>query len=64
MEAKQITLVERLRQELADVRKASLAASNRGDFMKVARLTAMAKDLNQRIWHLENGVTEVKGPYG
>lgn len=55
-ESKQLTQLEKLRQELAAVRNASLEASRRGDFMKVAKLTATAHKINRLIWDFENGV--------
>ncbi len=45
--------IERLRQQLASVRKASLAATQRGDFRAVGRLTREAAELNQQIEQAE-----------
>jgi hypothetical protein len=42
-----------LRRELAGIRRASLAASRKGDFMRVARLTSMAAGLNRAIMESE-----------
>jgi hypothetical protein len=42
-----------LRQELAGVRRASLAAARKGDYMRIARLTAMAASLNRSIIEAE-----------
>jgi hypothetical protein len=42
-----------LRRELAGIRRASLAASRKGDYMRVARLTAMAAGLNRSIIETE-----------
>ena len=42
-----------LRRELAGIRRASLAASRKGDYMRVARLTAMAAGLNRAIIETE-----------
>lgn len=44
------TAVERLKEELAAVRKSSLAACARGDFMKMAKLTARAHEINKQIF--------------
>ena len=41
--------LEKLRQQLEKVRKASLAATQRGDFRTVGRLTREAAQLNQSI---------------
>ena len=49
--------IDDLRNELAAVRKTSLAASQKGDFMKVARMTAKAAQLNKEIYAAENGVS-------
>jgi hypothetical protein len=38
-----------LREDLAGVRRASLAATRTGDYMRVARLTAMAAGLTRSI---------------
>lgn len=45
--------IARLREQLARVRKASLAANQRGDFRAVGKLTREAADLNQQIQHVE-----------
>jgi hypothetical protein len=42
-----------LRRELAGVRRASLAAARKGDYMRIARLTAMAASLNRSIIEAE-----------
>lgn len=41
--------IENLRQELQQVRKASLMATRENDYRKVARLTAQAASLNKAI---------------
>jgi hypothetical protein len=45
--------IEKLREQLASVRKASLAATQRGDVRAVGRLTREAAHLNQEIEHAE-----------
>jgi hypothetical protein len=42
-----------LRRELAGIRRASLAAARKGDFMRTARLTTMAQSLNRAILEAE-----------
>lgn len=42
-----------LRRELAGVRRASLQAARKGDYMRIARLTAMAASLNRSIIEAE-----------
>lgn len=49
MNSKKVSELEQLKSRLHEVRKASLAASNRGDYMKVARLTTEAASLNKAI---------------
>jgi uncharacterized membrane protein (DUF106 family) len=43
-----------LRKELAETRAASMEATRRGDFMKVARMTSKAAMLNRSIMDAEN----------
>ena len=45
--------IESLRNELTQVRKASLHATRNGDFMKVARLTTQAARINKSIMDAE-----------
>ncbi len=45
--------LERLKQELEQVRKASLAATQRGDFRAVGKLTRDAAHLNRCIQETE-----------
>ena len=45
--------VESLRQELTQVRSASLMATRKGDFMRVARLTPKAAQINKAIMDAE-----------
>jgi hypothetical protein len=45
--------IENLKRELAGVRRASLQASRKGDFMRTARLTTMAQTLNRAILEAE-----------
>jgi hypothetical protein len=47
-------LIENLRNELTQVRKASLQATRTGDFMKVARLTTQAARINKSIMDAES----------
>ncbi len=42
-------LIENLRNDLTQVRKASLAATRNDDFMRVARLTSKAAHINKAI---------------
>jgi hypothetical protein len=42
-------LIENLRNDLVQIRKASLHASRNGDFMRVARLTSQAAQINKSI---------------
>jgi hypothetical protein len=46
-------LIDSLRRELQQVRQASLQATRNGDFMKVARLTATAAQINKSIMDAE-----------
>ncbi len=46
--------IRQLREELAEVRRRSLFASNRGDYMMVARLTAKAAQINKAIFDAES----------
>jgi hypothetical protein len=46
--------LENLKEELAAVRSDSLTANRAGDFMKVARLTARAQQINGSIFEVEN----------
>ncbi|MDX1952783.1 MAG: hypothetical protein SFY81_11420 [Verrucomicrobiota bacterium] len=46
--------INHLKQELQQVRKASLHATRIGDFMKVARLTTEAARINKSIMDAEN----------
>jgi hypothetical protein len=46
--------IENLRNELTQVRKASLNATRTGDFMKVARLTTQAARINKSIMDAES----------
>ena len=45
--------VENLRNELTQIRRASLHATRTGDFMKVARLTPRAASINKAIMDAE-----------
>jgi len=45
--------VESLRHELSQIRQASLAATRNGDFMRVARLTPRAAQINKAIMDAE-----------
>lgn len=45
--------IESLRNELQQVRKASLHATRNGDFMRVARLTPRAAQINKAIMDAE-----------
>lgn len=45
--------ISSLKRELQQVRQASLQATRNGDFMKVARLTAAAAQINQSIMDAE-----------
>jgi hypothetical protein len=47
-------LIENLRNELTQVRRASLNATRTGDFMKVARLTTQAARINKSIMDAES----------
>jgi hypothetical protein len=51
--------LESLKQELIDVRERSLAASRAGDFMRVARLTATAQQINGKIFELQTILHEL-----
>ena len=42
-----------LKRELEDVRRASLVATRRGDFMRVARLNSQAQDLSKALAEAE-----------
>ena len=56
MSANKITpqTIENLRNELTQVRRQSLYATRRGDFMKVARLTTQAARINKSIMDAES----------
>jgi hypothetical protein len=45
--------IESLRNELSQIRQASLKASRTGDFMRVARLTPRAAQINKAIMDAE-----------
>jgi len=45
--------IESMRYELSQVRRASLHATRSGDFMRVARLTAQAAQINKSIMDAE-----------
>ena len=45
--------IESLRNELSQVRQASLLATRKGDFMRVARLTPKAAQINKAIMDAE-----------
>ncbi|HUS37096.1 MAG TPA: hypothetical protein VM680_17250 [Verrucomicrobiae bacterium] len=45
--------IENLRNELTQIRQASLAATRKGDFMRVARLTPKAAQINKAIMDAE-----------
>ena len=45
--------VENLKRELEEVRRCSLVATRRGDFMRVARLTPKAAQINKAIMDAE-----------
>jgi hypothetical protein len=57
-----LTVTERdlevMRQQLAQVRKASLAAHQRGDFRAVGKLTCQAAQLNRSIQEAEGMLLE------
>ena len=46
-------LITTLKRELQQIRQASLQATRQGDFMKVARLTTVAAQLNKSIMDAE-----------
>ena len=46
-------LITSLKRELHQVRQQSLLATRQGDFMKVARLTTMAAQINKSIMDAE-----------
>jgi hypothetical protein len=46
-------LIQSLRKELAEIRARSLEATRTGDFMKVARCTSAAAQVNRQIIDLE-----------
>ena len=46
-------LITTMRRELQQVRQQSLLATRQGDFMKVARLTAVAAKINKSIMDAE-----------
>jgi hypothetical protein len=48
---------ENLRRELGEVRRASLAATRRGDFMRVARLNSQAQGLSKALAETEGIVS-------
>jgi len=50
--------LRRLKLELEQVRKASLAATQRGDFRTVGRLTCQAAHINQTIQEVEGLMLE------
>lgn len=45
--------IAELKKQLQEVRRTSLEATRRGDFMRVARLTAQAAELNRAIREAE-----------
>ncbi|MGZ8898568.1 MAG: hypothetical protein ACXW3Z_00585 [Limisphaerales bacterium] len=45
--------VENLKRELGEVRRASLTATRRGDFMRVARLSTQAQGLSKALSEAE-----------
>ena len=45
--------VERLKRELEDVRRASLIAARKGDYMRSARLTSQAQNLSKALVEAE-----------
>lgn len=45
--------IESLKRELQTVRRASLLATRQGDYLKVARLTKQAAELNRAIMEAE-----------
>lgn len=45
--------IENLKRELGEVRRASLTASRRGDYMRVARLNAQAQGLSRELAEAE-----------
>jgi hypothetical protein len=45
--------IESLRNELHQIRQASLSATRKGDFMRVARLTPRAAQINKAIMDAE-----------
>jgi hypothetical protein len=45
--------MENLKRELEEVRRASLAATRRGDFMRVARLNSQAQGLSRALAEAE-----------
>jgi hypothetical protein len=47
-------VIENLRNELTQIRRASLHATRTGDFMKVARLTTQAARINKSIMDAES----------
>lgn len=48
---------ESLRRELEEVRRASLVATRRGDFMRVARLNSQAQGLSKALAETEGIVS-------
>jgi hypothetical protein len=46
-------LITSLKRELQQIRQASLQATRQGDFMKVARLTTVAAQINKSIMDAE-----------
>jgi hypothetical protein len=50
--------LDQLRQQLRQVRRASLAATQRGDFRTVARLTCEAAEINRTIQQTEGLLLE------
>jgi hypothetical protein len=45
--------VENLKRELGEIRRASLTATRRGDFMRVARLSSQAQGLSRALAEAE-----------
>ena len=45
--------IESLKRELGEVRRASLTATRRGDYMRVARLNAQAQGLSKALAEAE-----------
>lgn len=49
MNSKKASELEQLKQRLHEIRRASLTATHKGDYMKVARLTTEAANINRAI---------------